>query len=592
MKATRILLAAALGAFAALTAAPGAGPDGPDQRGRGDVPVPDLLEVVFGVQQAPPRSRDQLPVDRLGRRHPPALEPDRLLRSDGRSDDDRTSIAGRAGARSCTCRRCSAASCPIYNIPGVERRAEVHGQGDRRHHARQDHEVERHGDHGAQSRASSSRTPTSPSPTAPTARGRPTSSSTISRRSRRTSRRRWASRPPSTGRSASAARATRASRAWSSRRRARSDTSSSSTRMQNKIAYGSVQNMDGEFVTLEPRIGDRGGGRGRVKAMPKDFRVSITNAPGKGAYPISSFTWLLFYENPKDKAAREGHGRLHEVGPDGRAEVLRGPRLRAASGGSRRARDGGPEADQALGRPKDSRMSKTPSSRRSADDRGFRLGTGFLRPPRGPSRGRNLLGALPDLAPLDREVRIPILDAGGPGTRSRASSARCRSSGARSTPRSSRCSSRRRSRSASRSFSRSSSPRRLRTPLAFLTELLAAIPSIVYGLWGVFVLVPLVRQLQVVTPAWMKKIPLFSGPPLGVGMRRGGAHPRRHGDSVHLLGRPRGPARRSRRRSERPLTPWARRAGRRSRPPCGSDGPASSAPSSSGSAGRSAKRWR
>ena len=62
------------------------------------------------------------------------------------------------------------------------------------------------------------------------------------------------------------------------------------------------------------------------------------------------------------------------------------------------------------------------------------------------------------------------------------------------------------------------SPRVLRTPLAFLTELLAAIPSIVYGLWGVFVLVPLVRQLQVVTPDWMRKIPLFSGPPLGVGM--------------------------------------------------------------------------
>ena len=35
--------------------------------------------------------------------------------------------------------------------------------------------------------------------------------------------------------------------------------------------------------------------------MPADFRVSITNAPGKDAYPISSFTWLLFYENPKDK---------------------------------------------------------------------------------------------------------------------------------------------------------------------------------------------------------------------------------------------------------------------------------------------------
>ena len=62
------------------------------------------------------------------------------------------------------------------------------------------------------------------------------------------------------------------------------------------------------------------------------------------------------------------------------------------------------------------------------------------------------------------------------------------------------------------------SPRFLRTPLAFLTELLAAIPSIVYGLWGIFVLVPIVRKLETVTPLWLKKLPLFSGPPLGVGM--------------------------------------------------------------------------
>lgn len=66
------------------------------------------------------------------------------------------------------------------------------------------------------------------------------------------------------------------------------------------------------------------------------------------------------------------------------------------------------------------------------------------------------------------------------------------------------------------------SPRVLRTPLTFLTELLAAIPSIVYGLWGIFVLVPLVRRLEVVTPAWLKSVPLFSGPPLGVGMLSAG----------------------------------------------------------------------
>jgi phosphate transport system permease protein len=58
----------------------------------------------------------------------------------------------------------------------------------------------------------------------------------------------------------------------------------------------------------------------------------------------------------------------------------------------------------------------------------------------------------------------------------------------------------------------------LRKPLVFLTELLAAIPSIVYGLWGIFILVPLVRQFEVNTPELLKSTPLFKGPPLGVGM--------------------------------------------------------------------------
>ena len=57
-----------------------------------------------------------------------------------------------------------------------------------------------------------------------------------------------------------------------------------------------------------------------------------------------------------------------------------------------------------------------------------------------------------------------------------------------------------------------------RAPLLFLTELLAAIPSIVYGLWGVFVLVPAVRQLEAATPALLRSLPMFSGPPLGIGM--------------------------------------------------------------------------
>jgi phosphate transport system permease protein len=62
------------------------------------------------------------------------------------------------------------------------------------------------------------------------------------------------------------------------------------------------------------------------------------------------------------------------------------------------------------------------------------------------------------------------------------------------------------------------SPKILRQPLAYLTELLAAIPSIVYGLWGIFVLTPIARKLELLTPAALRKFPLFSGPPLGVGM--------------------------------------------------------------------------
>jgi phosphate transport system permease protein len=61
-------------------------------------------------------------------------------------------------------------------------------------------------------------------------------------------------------------------------------------------------------------------------------------------------------------------------------------------------------------------------------------------------------------------------------------------------------------------------PGRLKPVLVFLTELLAAIPSIVYGLWGIFVLVPAVRALEIALPPALKALPFFSGPPFGVGM--------------------------------------------------------------------------
>jgi phosphate transport system permease protein len=61
-------------------------------------------------------------------------------------------------------------------------------------------------------------------------------------------------------------------------------------------------------------------------------------------------------------------------------------------------------------------------------------------------------------------------------------------------------------------------PPAIRQPLIFLTELLAAIPSIVYGLWGIFVLVPLVRSLETSIPESWRGFPLFTGPHIGLGL--------------------------------------------------------------------------
>jgi hypothetical protein len=119
-------------------------------------------------------------------------------------------------------------------------------------------------------------------------------------------------------------------------------------------------------------------------------------------------------------------------------------------------------------------------------------------------------------------------------------------------------------------------PAALRQPLVFITELLAAIPSIVYGLWGIFVLVPAVRAVETSLPASLRALPLFS-------VRRSGSacspppDSRDHGDPVRLLDLARGAqvgaagAARRRRRSAPP-------ASRRSAPPCSTRAPASSAP--------------
>ncbi len=188
-------------------------------------PYPDLFEVVLRVQQAPSRGPDQLPVDRIGRRNPPAHQPDRLLRSDRRSDDPGSACRPRSG-KVLHLPTVLGGVVPIYNIPGVDAELKFTGTAladiilgkitkwndpaiAASNPGRQSARLRHHG------RASLGRVGHDLH-----LRGLPVEG--LAERSRRRS----VSPPPSTGPWASAERATKASPGSSSRRRARSATSS------------------------------------------------------------------------------------------------------------------------------------------------------------------------------------------------------------------------------------------------------------------------------------------------------------------------------------------------------------------------------
>lgn len=73
--------------------------------------------------------------------------------------------------------------------------------------------------------------------------------------------------------------------------------------VQNKMEYGSIKNVAGNFVKAN-FTSISAAAAGAAKEMPADFRVSVNNAPGKDAYPISSFTWLLIPDKI-DNAAKK-----------------------------------------------------------------------------------------------------------------------------------------------------------------------------------------------------------------------------------------------------------------------------------------------
>ena len=72
--------------------------------------------------------------------------------------------------------------------------------------------------------------------------------------------------------------------------------------------------------------------------MPADFRVSIANADGDAVYPLSSFTWLLLYQDPKDKAQAKAMVEFVKWAAAGRTEVRAGYGIRAAAEGGGRSR--------------------------------------------------------------------------------------------------------------------------------------------------------------------------------------------------------------------------------------------------------------
>jgi phosphate transport system substrate-binding protein len=74
--------------------------------------------------------------------------------------------------------------------------------------------------------------------------------------------------------------------------------------LQNKVPYGAVQNAAGKFLKAD-LAGVSAAAAGAAKDMPADFRVSITNAPGAAAYPISSFTWMLIPQQISDAGKRD-----------------------------------------------------------------------------------------------------------------------------------------------------------------------------------------------------------------------------------------------------------------------------------------------
>ncbi len=104
------------------------------------------------------------------------------------------------------------------------------------------------------------------------------------------------------------------------------------------MAYGSVKNSGGQFIKAD-LASVTAAAAGAAKSMPDDFRVSITDAPGATAYPISTFTYLLIPTQIKDAAKKKAIvDFLGWALKDSSPGAGRCSQLRSASKGNRRKR--------------------------------------------------------------------------------------------------------------------------------------------------------------------------------------------------------------------------------------------------------------
>ena len=354
--------------------------------------------------------------------------------------------------------------------------------------------------------------------------------------------------------------------------------------------------------------------------MPADLRVSIVDAPGRGrptrsrpsptswstrssrtprrARPLAEFLWWAIHDGQKLGPPLD-YAPLPAAGASPRSR-----RARAALTGR------GPAAPD--------RSDERPSRRRPADLSRRRR----WRWPVARRRGRTsatgssvwLTAALrrrrradcsrPWPSQMTRASALSAASASG----SASSSAAQLGSGARALRRAAvhlrharlLAAGARSSRCRSRSGSRSSSPSWRRAgcagPLGFVVELLAAIPSVVYGLWGIFVLAPLAARHRRAGARRARSgfLPLFRGPHHAASACSPAAlDPRHHDPADHRLGEPRGAARRAdhaargRARARRDAL-----GDGRARRCCRTARSGSSARSSSASAARSARPWR